>query len=123
MNMLLDAVLCLLPLILALKLIFKKHKERLTLSCVPFNELQRRPAGEALRIKLKGLDEKLTDETLGLILFPMLMILIAVFMHPKDWVSPVIFFLFSASSSLFLGMRIYKTARSKADYRLGFEGE
>jgi hypothetical protein len=121
--MLLDAVLCLLPVVLTLTLIFKKLKKRLTTSRAPFNELQRRPAGETLRIKLEGLDEKLTDEILGLILFPMMMVLVAVSMHSKDWISPVIFFLISAGSSLFFGARIYKTVRSKANYRLGFEGE
>jgi hypothetical protein len=123
MNMLLGAVLCLLPLALVLTVIFRKRKERLAFSRTPFNELQRRPAGEALRIKLEGLDEKLTDDIFGLILFPMLMMLVLIFTHPKDWISPIIFFLFSAGSSYFFGSRIYKTARSKADYRLGFEGE
>jgi Na+/pantothenate symporter len=85
--------------------------------------LLRRPAGETLRIKLETLEEKLTDDILGLILFPMLMVFVLFAMHPKDWISPIIVFVISAASSAFFGIRIYKLARSRANYRLGFEGE
>ena len=61
-------------------------------SGAPFDELLRRPAGETLRIKLETLEEKLTDDILGLILFPMLMGFVLFAMHPKDWISPIIVF-------------------------------
>jgi hypothetical protein len=72
MNLLATADLCLLPLALVLTIIFRKRQEQRLASCAPFDELLRRPAGETLRIKLEVLDEKLTDDVLGLILFPML---------------------------------------------------
>jgi len=118
-----NSVLCLLPLVLVLTLIVRKRREQLAFSCAPFDELQRRPAGEALRIKLETLDEKLTDDILGLIMFPMLMVFVMDFLHPKDWVSPIIGFLLCAGSSVFFGKRIYLASRSKSNYRLGFEGE
>jgi hypothetical protein len=123
MNLLITAVLCLLPLALVLTTIFRKRQEQRVASCAPFDELLRRPAGETLRIQLEALEEKLTDDVLGLILFPMLMVFVLFAMHPKDWIAPVFVFVISAASSAFFGIRIYKTARSRANYRLGFEGE
>jgi len=123
MNVLINSVLCLLPLVLVLTFIFRKRKEQLAFSRAPFDELQRRPAGEALRIKLEALDEKLTDDILGFIMFPLLMILVLVLLHPKDGISPIICFLLTAGSSVFFGKRIYLSSRSKSNYRLGFEGE
>jgi Nuclease-related domain len=117
------AALCLLPIVLVLAVIFRKRQERRAFSCAPFNELVRRPAGETLRIKLESLDEKLTDDILGLILFPMLMLFVLFFMHSKDWISTLAVFMISAASSAFFGIRIYKLACSRANYRLGFEGE
>jgi hypothetical protein len=123
MNLLITAVLCLLPLALVLTIIFRKRQEQRITSCAPFDELMRRPAGETLRIKLQVLEEKLTDDVLGLILFPMLMAFVLFAMHPKDWITPVFVVVISAASSAYFGRRIYKTARSRANYRLGFEGE
>ncbi len=123
MNVFIYSILCLLPLVLVLMLIFRKRREQLAISRAPFDELQRRPAGETLRIKLEALDEKLTDDIMGLILFPMLMVFVLVLSHPKDWISPVICFLISAGSAVFFGRRIYRTTRSKSNHRLGFEGE
>jgi hypothetical protein len=123
MNLLITAVLCLLPLALVLTIIFRKRREQRVASCAPFDELLRRPAGEALRIKLEALEEKLNDDVLGLILFPMLMVFALVALHPKIWPAPLIVFVISATSSAFFGNRIYNTAQSRANYRLGFEGE
>jgi hypothetical protein len=64
MNLIVGPVLCLLPLAFVLALIFRKRKEQRALSCAPFKELQRKPAGETLRIKLEALEEQLTDDTL-----------------------------------------------------------
>ena len=64
MNLIIGPVLCLLPLVLVLAFIFRKRKEQRALSCAPFKELQRRPAGETLRIELEALEEQLTDDAL-----------------------------------------------------------
>jgi hypothetical protein len=123
LNVLIGAVLCLLPLALALAVIIRRRKQQKEFSRVPFKELQRRPAGEALRIKLESLDDKINDATLGLFLFPMLMINGLFALHPKDFITPVLFFVISAGSSAFFGVRLFGLLRSRANYRLGFEGE
>jgi hypothetical protein len=103
--------------------IFRKRKRQREFSRAPFKELQRRPAGETIRIKLEALDDKINDETLGLILFPLLLILGLPVLHPKDFITPVLFFVISAGSSAFFGVRLFKLLRSRTNYRLGFEGE
>ncbi|MGB7746845.1 MAG: nuclease-related domain-containing protein [Verrucomicrobiia bacterium] len=123
LGLLIWAVLCLLPLALVLAVIFRKRKQQKESSRAPFKELQRRPAGETIRIKLETLDEKINDETMGLLLFPMLMILNLFALHPKDFITPVLFFMSSAGSSAFFGFKLFKLLRSSANYRLGFEGE
>lgn len=81
------------------------------------------PYGLQLRLELEELEEKLTELTMKLILFPMLMALGLFALHPKDLLTPVIFFLFSAISSVFYGIRLYKLVRTRANYQLGYEGE
>jgi hypothetical protein len=122
-SLLIAAILCFLPVVFVLTVIFRKRKEQREFSRVPFKELQRRPAGEALRIKLESLDDKINDATLGLLLFPMLMINGLFALHPKDFITPVLFFVISAGSSAFFGVRLFRLLRSRANYRLGFEGE
>ena len=52
------------PLALVLAYIFRKRREQRAFSCAPFKELQCRPVGETLRIKLEALEGKLTDHML-----------------------------------------------------------
>jgi len=122
-NLAIAAVLCLLPVALVLVVIFRKRKEQRAFNRAPFKELQRRPAGETIRLKLEVLDEKLTEDILALMFFPTAMVFALFAAHPKDFVTPILFFVVSASSSVFFGTRIYKLARSRANYRLGYEGE
>jgi len=123
MILLLNAVLCLLPTAFVLALIIRKRKEQREICLAPINELSRRPAGESLRIRLEHLEEKLTDDTLGLLLFPLMLILFLAIRHPIDELSLILLFTLSVGSSAFFGIRIYKLARSRANYKLGFEGE
>ena len=123
LNLQIWAVLCFLPLCLVLAIIFRKRKEQRAFSRAPFKDLVRRPAGETLRLKLEELEEKLNEQTLGLVLFPMLMALGLFALHPKDPFSPIVFFLFSAVSSVYYGVKLYKLIRTRANYQLGYEGE
>lgn len=122
-NLQIAAVLCFLPVCLVLAIIFRKRKEQRALSRAPFKELVRRPAGETLRLKLEAMEEKLTELTMGLVLFPMLMALGLFTLRPKGLLTPIVFFLFSAISSAFYGVRLYKLVRSRANYQLGYDGE
>lgn len=117
------AILCFLPVALVLMVIFRKRKEQREFSRAPFKELQHRPAGETIRIKLETLDEKINDETMCLILFPVLLIFGLFIQHPKDWITPVLFIVISAGAATFFGVRLFKLLRSRANYRLGYEGE
>jgi len=123
LNQQIGAALCFLPVALVLAIIFRKRKEQRALSHAPFKDLVRRPAGETLRLKLECLEEQLTELTMGLVLFPMMMALVLFALHPIDIFTPVFFFFFSAASSVFFGFRLYNVIRTKANYQLGYEGE
>jgi hypothetical protein len=123
LNLQLAAILCFLPVVLVLVIIFRKRQEQRAMSRAPFKDLVRRPAGESIRLKLEELDDQLSELTSGLVLFPLLMVLGMFALHPKDLLSPVIFFLFSAGASAYFGVRLYKVIRARANYQLGYEGE
>jgi hypothetical protein len=123
LKLLASAVVCCLPIGLAIAIIIRKRKEQKAYSCSPFKELQRRPAGEALRIKLEDFDEKINDAILWLLLFPVLMVCSLIAQHPKDWIMPLMIFIFTAGTSFFFGKRLLNLLERRANYRLGYEGE
>lgn len=123
LNLQIAVVLCVLPVALVLAVIFRKRKEQQEASRAPFKDLQRRPAGETLRLKLQDLDDKLNEEILWLVMFPVLMAFGLFNLHPKDWLTPALFILFSAGASVFFGIRIFKLLRTRANHRLGYDGE
>jgi hypothetical protein len=118
-----SAVLCCLPIGLVMAVIYRKRREQREYSRAPFDELQRRPAGETLRLKLESLDDKINDETNMLVLFPVLLIYGLFAQHTKDLILPVLFFLISAGAAAFFGVRLFKLLGTRANYRLGYEGE
>lgn len=117
------AVLCLLPIAIVLVIIFRQRKRQREYSRAPFNELQRRPAGETLRCKLEELDDQINEQTSMLVLFPVLMITVLLVQHPQDWGKPVAYFVVSAGAAAIFGVRLSRLLRTRANYRLGFEGE
>lgn len=123
LNLLIGALLCALPVVLVLAVIYRKRKEQREYSRAPFKELQRRPAGETLRLKLESLEENITEQTQWLMMFPTLLVYGFLSQHPKGWIIPGLLFLFSAGSSAFFGIRLFKLLRTRGNYRLGYEGE
>ncbi len=123
LNLIIAAVLCLLPVALVVVIIFRKRKEQRAFKCAPFKELQRRPAGETIRLKLEVLDEQLSENTLGLMFFPMAMVFCLFAAKTNDSVAPIMAFILSAGSSVFFGTKICKLSRTRSNYRLGYEGE
>jgi len=123
LNLSIAVALCLLPVALALAVIFRKRREQRAARPAPFKELQRRPAGEALRLKLETLDEQLAESMYGLLFFPMTIVFGLFLTRPKDSITPIIFFIASAGSSIFFGIKIYKLTHSRTNCRLGYDGE
>jgi hypothetical protein len=68
-NLSIAAILCFLPVVFVVMVIFRKRKEQRAFSRAPFKELQRRPAGETIRLKLEALDEKSTMKLWGCFCF------------------------------------------------------
>ena len=118
-----EGILCLLPPALALAIIFRKRKEQREYSRAPFDELQRRPAGETIRLKLEDLEDKINENVLWLIMFPVLMVYGLYVQHPKGMVVALMFFIFSVVVASFFGLKLFSLLRTRANYRLGFEGE
>ena len=123
LNLLAASILCLLPLAFALMVIFKERKRQHNLNTVPFKELQRRPAGETLRIKLEDLDDRISDQTTMLMLLPVITVPALFAIHPKEFVTPSVFFIFSAGWAWFYGSKLSKTLKCRSNYKLGFDGE
>lgn len=122
-DSLLAAVLCFLPIALALAVIFRKRQEQRAFSCAPFKELPRRPAGETLRLKLEALDERINDATLWLVVVPSAMGIGLLVQHSQGWITSMLFFVVSAGACTFFGAKLIKLLRLRANYRLGYEGE
>jgi len=123
LNLLFAAILCLSPLALVLTVLFRKRKEQREFRRAPFKELQRRPAGETLRIKLEELDENISDQIAKLMMLPFILVIVLFALHPKELITPSVFFVFSVGWAGFYGVKLLKTLKTRSNYKLGFEGE
>ena len=116
-------VLCLIPPALVLFRIVRKRKEQQLSGQHPFKELRRRPAGEALRIKLNELYDQGLTGIAGLLLFPGILALQLLYSRPDDVAGPIVFFVASLVASVAFGIYIAKIEKLIAAHRLGFDGE
>jgi len=123
LNLLTAPVLCLLPLALAFTIVFRKRESDRESKCAPFKKLLRRPAGETLRLKLESLDDEINNTMMWLLCFPAGMVVGVYVQRPNDWIAPLVFFLASAAAATIFGVRLIRQLRTRANYRLGFEGE
>jgi hypothetical protein len=123
LNLLIESTLFPLPVLLVYSIIVQKRKERRKRSRVPFDELRRRPAGEALRIKLEGLDEKIND-TISIMVFVPVLSMFAVFiLHPQNLIVPVILFFITCITTAIFGIRLFRLSVQRANHQLGYDGE
>ena len=109
------AVVCCLPLAVTIFIIYRQRKKQREYSRAPFNELQRRPAGETLRCKLEELDDKINDESTMLVLFPVIMVMGLFVRHPQDWTAPLTFLVISAGTAALFGVRLARLLRTRAN--------
>jgi hypothetical protein len=123
LNLLAGIVLCFLPLVLVVMIIFRKQARRRADGRAPFKELLRRPAGETLRIKLEDLNDKSSDQISALVFLPTMMAAGLLIIRPVGFVVPVLFFVISASWVGVWATKCFRTLRERANYKLGFDGE
>lgn len=90
---------------------------------VPFKELRRRPAGESLRLKLEGFDQKIQEGSAYLALVPVVLGIMAYYGRRFDAVFWVSAFVLSVAFAWVVGLRLFKLVRERANYQLGFDGE
>ncbi|SRR6266540_1944650 len=106
---------------LTLWLILKKRRQKLR-AVAPFEELQRRPAGESNRLRIEELDEKM-DPWLGTVVITPFFLAVLLALTKASWVVVILFFLCSAGSCAIAYGRLRPLIRARDCYRLGFQGE
>lgn len=123
LYLLIESILFNIPVLIAIVIIIKKRKDRRKSSRVPFKELQRRPAGEALRITLEDLDEKINEAIFWIVLIPVLATFLLFVQHPHDLTVPITLLILTSATTAFFGIRLWKLINSRANYQLGYDGE
>jgi hypothetical protein len=127
MNLFLsEIVYILLLLIPTFAIVFSIARERRREAArwrLPFDELQKRPAGESTRLQLEKYSEKLNEWLLGISTVPVLFALALTFQKHNTFVAITLSFLVVAIFAAFAQRRIRWLLEKCRCYRLGFEGE
>lgn len=112
-----------LPAIGVIWLILREWKSKRATTVVPFKELRRRPAGESTRLRLDELDLETDLLVLQLLLVPA--VSMGVFVSPTMQTPGIVAFgcAISVLSAAYVLFKLRPLVRTRADYRLGFEGE
>jgi hypothetical protein len=97
-------------------------RKRKSEAVAPFEELQRRPAGESSRVRIEELNEKINPWLMPVVTTP---VLLAVWLTlTKASLAVVfVFFLVSAVFCAIAYCRLRPLIRTRACYQLGFQGE
>lgn len=123
LNNLMAAALCCLPLAIVIAVMHLQRNRQKKSSPTPFNELRRRPAGETLRCKLEELDDQINDQSSMLVFFPIAMAMGLLVQHPQDWHIRLFFVFLAAVGTSFFAVKTWRLLKTRANHRLGFEGE
>ena len=113
---------CFVPVALVMAVVIRDARVRRFRHQVPFKELRRRPAGEAVRLKLASLDETIFERMGLLVGVPVLVATQAYFLN-LTWTALVADVVVSAMLTFVIGWRFQKLLRERANYRLGYDGE
>jgi hypothetical protein len=100
---------------------FNNRKQKLQ-AVAPFEELQRRPAGESNRLRIEELNEKMDPWLVMVVIFPLLLAISLTLTTPG---LPVVtlFFLFSTVCCAIVCAKLRPLIRARNCYQLGFQGE
>ncbi len=115
----------LVPFLPAAVLLFSfhlRHKKEMPQSKAPFDELQRRPAGESNRLRVKELNDKIDPWLMTIIVTPILFALSLV-LQKQSWMAALLAFFIVTIFCLIAERRLRPLLRQRAAYRLGFQGE
>src|ERR1051325_8580125 len=123
LNSLIWLVCCATPLFVTLFVMARKRDQWRARREHPFRELNRRPAGEALRLKVVELDDKLVGRLILFMSVPAMLWTIGPTLPRSGWVLLLLAFLTSSIWVAIFGSKIYCLARERSDYQLGFDGE
>ena len=122
-SLLAAAALCLLPLVFVILRIQRVHKERRAESKAPFKELRRRPAGEALRMKIAVLDEEINDRIFLLLAMPAGMVMAMFIVKPFNFFGSLILVAVSLIWTLAFKGKLSKSLEERRKCQLGYDGE
>ncbi|HEX8371887.1 MAG TPA: nuclease-related domain-containing protein [Chthoniobacterales bacterium] len=91
----------------------------------PFTDKLLRPAGESLRLKLDDLNEKLGEQLLVDLAAALILPLVIFFAGPPNsqWTGVVVLLVLETPTLIYSGRRVFKLARQRRNYELGFQGE
>src|SRR5882762_8376892 len=106
---------------LVLWLDLKKRKQKLQ-AVAPFEELQRRPAGESNRLRIEELNEQMDPWLVTVVITPLLLA-VWLTLTKASWVVVILFFLLSAGFCAVAYRRLRPLVQTRACYQLGFQGE
>jgi hypothetical protein len=125
-TLLLQLAYVLLFLFPAAALIFdfiRERKKDAARSVAPFDDLQRRPAGESTRLKLEAIDEEIEAYLAWILIVPIALAL-ALSLQPRRDAPTVAGFFFVAVVVAAIAQRKLRPLRAKRRaYQLGFQGE
>lgn len=122
-SLLAAAALCLLPLVFVILRIQRVLKERRAESKTPFKELRRRPAGEALRVKIGVLDEEISDRIFLLLAMPAGLVVAMFIVKPFNFLASLTLVAFSLIWTLAFRGKLLKLLEERRNCQLGYDGE
>jgi Nuclease-related domain len=112
-----------LPVAAVVFTIWRERKRESLRSLLPFDELQRRPAGESTRLVTEKLGEEIDVWLMTLVFIPVLFSIALLFQPKIGYAQVAIFFVAAAIVAAIVQSRLRPLFNKFKKYRLGFQGE